>query len=105
MSFASSLLGCPLGETQPNNQQSNVKLHKDVNGISRKDDFHYRSLVGQLNYLTQLTRPEIQYAVHQCARFSDDPKHSHEVAAKRIVRYLKSTPDEGIILKPDKLKD
>ena len=25
---------------------------------------------------------EIQYAVHQCARFSDDPKHSHEVAAK-----------------------
>ena len=46
--------------------ESNVKLHKDVNGISRKDDFHYRSLVGQLNYLTQLTRPEIQYAVHQC---------------------------------------
>ena len=44
----------------------------------------------------------VHLAVHQCARFSDDPKHSHEVAAKRIVRYLKSTPDEGIILKPDK---
>ena len=80
----------------------NVKLHKDVNGIPRKDNFHYRSLVGQLNYLMQSTRPEIQYAVHQCARFSDDPKHSNEVAAKRIVRYLKVTPDEGIILKPDK---
>ena len=82
--------------------EPNVKLHKDVNGMPRKDDFHYRSLVGQLNYLMQSTRPEIQHAVHQCARFSDDPKHSHEVAAKRIVRYLKSTPDEGIILKPDK---
>ena len=80
----------------------NVKLHKDVNGIPRKDNFHYRSLVGQLNYLMQSTHPEIQYTVHQCARFSDDPKHSNEVAAKRIVRYLKVTPDEGIILKPDK---
>ena len=71
---------------------------KDVDGIPRKDEFHYQSLVGQLNFLTQSTRPEIQFAAHQCARFSEDPKHSHEVAAKRIVRYLKTTKDKGIIL-------
>ena len=40
----------------------------------------------QLNNLTQQsTHPEIQYADHQCAHFSDDAKHSHEVAAEPIV--------------------
>ena len=80
----------------------NVKLHKDKDGLPRTDEWHYRSLIGQLNYLTQSTRPDIQFAVHQCARFSKDPKKSHEVAAKRIVRYLRRTKDQGIILKPNK---
>ena len=31
----------------------NVKLHKDKDGQARRDTFHYRSLIGQLNYLTQ----------------------------------------------------
>ena len=73
-------------------------------GDSRKDDFHYRSMVGQLNYLTSSTRPDIQFATHQCSRFSVDPKRIHEVAVKRIVRYLKQTADEGTIVKPDKSK-
>ena len=50
----------------------------------------------------QSTQPDIQFAVHQCARFSEDPKKSHEVAAKQIVRYLSRTKDQGIILKPNK---
>ena len=47
------------------------------------------------------TRPDIAYAVHQCARFPADPKQSHADAVKRIGRYLKGTPQEGIILRPD----
>ena len=46
------------------------------------------------------TRPDIGYVVHQCARFSQDPKRSHGEAVKRIVRYLKGTADKGIILDP-----
>ena len=46
-------------------------------------------------------RPDIQFATHQCSKFSIDPKHSHEVAAKRIVRYLKRTADKGILVTPD----
>ena len=76
-------------------------LTRDENGAERKLDYHYRSLIGQLNYLTSSTRPDIQFATHQCARFCNDPKLSHEIAAKRIVRYLKRTAEEGIILKPD----
>ena len=67
-------------------------MDKDINGIPQKDTFHYWSQIGQLNYLTQLTQSDLQYAIHQCARFRNDPKHSHEVAAKRIVQYLKGHP-------------
>ena len=80
----------------------NVHLHKDPNGEERKDDFHYRSLVGKLNYLTASTRPEIQYATHQLARFNKNLKLSHKKATKRLVRYLKNTLNEGIIMKPDR---
>jgi len=47
--------------------------------------YYYCSLIGQINYLAATTRPEIQFAVHQCARFSQDPKMVHEKAVKRIV--------------------
>ena len=29
--------------------------------------FHYRSVIGKLNYLENITQPDIAYAVHQCA--------------------------------------
>ena len=79
-------------------------LHRDEEGEERKTEFHYRSVIGQLNYLAATTRPEIQFAVHQCARFSQDPKMIHEKAVKRIVRYLKRTKDKGLKLKVDKKK-
>merc|ERR1739841_448567 len=43
-------------------------------------------------------------AVHQVARFSNEPKLSHEKAIMRICRYLFGTKDKGIIFKPDKSK-
>ena len=43
-------------------------------------------------------------AAHQCARFSNDPKRSHEKAVIRLVRYLKGTKDKGLLLKPNKMK-
>ena len=75
-------------------------LHKDTDGQARKYDWSYRSVIGMLNYLCG-TRPELLFAVHQCSRFCNDPKLSHEQAVKRIVRYLKRTPNDGIILSPD----
>ena len=68
--------------------EPNARLTKDEDSPERKDKFHYRSLIGQLNYLTASTRPEIQFATHQLARFSENPKMSHEKAAKRVVRYF-----------------
>lgn len=76
-------------------------LSKDEFGSARKQDWNYRSVIGMLNYLAASTRPDILFAVHQCARFSSDPKLSHEQAVKRIVRYLKGTAEHGLILRPD----
>jgi hypothetical protein len=54
-----------------------------------------------MNYLEKATRPDIAYAVHQCAKFSAEPKRQHGEAIRWIARYLKGTRDKGIILTPD----
>jgi hypothetical protein len=46
------------------------------------------------------TRPDIAFAVHQAARFSHYPRQSHAVAVKRILCYLKTTADKGLIMTP-----
>lgn len=81
---------------------ADIILTRDENGQKRKNDFHYCSVIGQLNYLAGPTHPDIQFAVHQCARFWEDPKMLHEKAVKRIIRYLKRTRDKGLTLSVDK---
>eukprot|EP00957_Ditylum_brightwellii_P156471 11908106-Ditylum_brightwellii.AAC.1 len=44
-------------------------------------------------YLASNSRPDIAMAVHQCARYTHNPRHIHEVAVKRIVPYLIGTKD------------
>lgn len=65
--------------------------------------FSYRSAIGMQMYLTGNTRPDCQFAVHQCARFSHAPKYPHEQAVKRIGRYLLQTATKGIRIKPSRL--
>lgn len=63
-------------------------------------DWKYRSIIGKLNYLEKSTRPDIAFAVHQCARFMEKPMQEHTEAVLHICRYLKGTQDKGIILDP-----
>ena len=55
----------------------------------------YRGMIGSLLYLTA-SRHDIMYATCLCARFQADPRDIHLVAVKRILRYLKGTPNLGI---------
>jgi hypothetical protein len=48
------------------------------------------------------TRPDIDNAVHEAARYSHGTKNSHALAVKRNLKYLKGTADKGIISKPNK---
>jgi hypothetical protein len=66
--------------------------------------FHYRSVIGKLNYLEKSTCPDIAYATHQCARFSQDPRDPHAKAVKWIGRYLQATRHEGLTLRVDASK-
>jgi len=75
-------------------------LTRDPDGPERIEDFNYAAVVGQLLYLSGHTRPEIAYATNQCARYMFCPKRSHELALKRIGKYLKLTRTKGIIVKP-----
>ena len=66
-------------------------LGSNVDGelwIDPKEGFEYASVVGMLLYLANNTRPDIAFAVHQCARFTHAPRLSHAKALKRIIRYL-----------------
>jgi hypothetical protein len=54
-----------------------------------------------LQYLQGHSRPDITYAVSQCACFSHSPRRSHEIALEHISQYLlKFTADEGLVLHP-----
>jgi hypothetical protein len=51
-------------------------------------------------YLSSNSRPDIQFAVHQCARFTQNPKRSHGDAILRICCYLQGTKFKGLRFKP-----
>ena len=71
-----------------------------MNGEEAVGNFSYSSVVGMLLYLSGHSRPDIAFAVNCCARYMFCPKKSHELALKRIGRYLKATRDKGLILNP-----
>jgi hypothetical protein len=62
----------------------------------------YRSIVGALQCLT-FTRPDIAFSVNQACQFMHNPMHSHVVAVKRILEYLKGTLDVGLHFQPSRL--
>ena len=76
-------------------------LHPDTSGAPREELWNYRSLVGKLTFLAQMTHPDISMAVHNCARFFSHPTSLHEQAVKGIGRYLLHTRNQGLFYRPD----
>ncbi|KAJ9566539.1 hypothetical protein OSB04_002505 [Centaurea solstitialis] len=72
----------------------NFQLSADTSG-KPVDQKTYRAIIGSLLYLTS-SRPDIVFSTGVCARFQCDPRDSHLSAVKRILRYLKGTPDFGL---------
>ena len=52
-------------------------------------------MIGSLLYLTA-SRFDISYIVGKCARYQANPKKSHMIALKRIIKYVKTTADYGV---------
>jgi len=53
---------------------------------ARTQSWSYRQVIGILDYIAATSRPDITFAVHQCARFSANPTRKHELAVRRIAR-------------------
>jgi hypothetical protein len=75
-----------------------AKLSED-DGPPVADATSYRSLTGALQYLT-FSRPDIAYAVQQVCLHMHNPREPHLTALKRILRYLRSSLDYGLLLRP-----
>ncbi|XP_004295979.1 PREDICTED: uncharacterized mitochondrial protein AtMg00810-like [Fragaria vesca subsp. vesca] len=67
------------------------------------DPSEYRSVVGALQYLT-VTRHDLAFAVNQVYQYMHRPTTSHWMAVKRILRFVKSTYDHGLVYSPGNLQ-
>ncbi|GKV48080.1 hypothetical protein SLEP1_g54916 [Rubroshorea leprosula] len=77
-----------------------MEQHHHLNSESGEpipDPSQYHRLVGRLLYLT-ITRPDICYSVGILTQFMQNPKKDHFEAAMRMLRYIKSSPGQGIML-------
>lgn len=83
--------------TFPMEQNHNLGL---AYGAFLADPAPYRRLVGRLIYLS-VTRPDLAYSVHILSQFMQQPRDAHWEAALRVVRYLKKSPGQGILLHAD----
>ncbi|XP_039059784.1 uncharacterized mitochondrial protein AtMg00810-like [Hibiscus syriacus] len=57
------------------------------------------SIVGALLYVCH-TRPDITFSMNQVAQYMHARRQGHLVVVKRILRYLVSTLDYGLVLSP-----
>ena len=54
-------------------------------------------ILGELQFLTNSSRPDIAYAVNKLSSYTANPSPQHVGALKQILRYLKGTKNLGII--------
>lgn len=74
-----------------------TRLLKDETGVEI-DATMLKQVVGSLVYLTA-TQPDLMFGVSSISRFMTNPKLSHWLATKSILRYLKGTTEHGIFYK------
>lgn len=81
--------------------ETNLKLERNSEGEAA-DSTIFKQLVGSLRYICN-SRPDICFGVGLVSKFMDNPKKSHWIAAKKILRYLQGTKEYGILF-PGKRK-
>lgn len=76
-----------------------LNLTKDHEG-KKVDNTFFKQIVGSLMYLTG-TRPDIIFSVSLISRYMESPTEMLLLAAKRILRYVRSTTEFGLFYKKE----
>jgi hypothetical protein len=91
-----------LTNAKPVSTPAESALGRNSNAEPATGEFNYHSVIGMAMYLANNTRLDCAMAIHQCARFTSNPKIPHEQAIKRVGRYLLGTVNKGLRIKPNK---
>ncbi|GJU79718.1 retrovirus-related pol polyprotein from transposon TNT 1-94 [Tanacetum coccineum] len=80
---------------------TDVKLSSKMSPSSEKERMKisrvpYASAMGSLMFAMICTRPDIAHAVGVVSRYMAEPGREHWEAVKRILRYIKGTPDVAL---------
>ena len=75
---------------------SNDKIKPNPDGNEGNRSNSYAKLLGELQFLTNATRPDIAYAVNKLSSYTANPSLQHVGAVKRVLRYLKGTKNLAI---------
>ena len=78
-----------------------MKASDTEEGVPLNPDDHqtYRSIIGALLYLANLTRIDICFQVNRLSQFCHAPRMHHLIAAKRVLRYLAGTCSLSLIFR------
>jgi hypothetical protein len=79
--------------------ETTVRLSANDGSNKETEETLYRAIVGGLIYIQTSTRPDIAHAVNMVTRYMKAPTTTHMTAAKRILRYLRSTVNSGLVYK------
>ena len=90
------------GLTTPTKFESPLGTYDNGSEAKRDCPNSYDSVKGMILYLESNTRPDISFAVHQCARFTHTTKASHQTTVKRIFLFLQVTKDNRLVFNPPK---
>jgi len=77
----------------------NVPLEPNPEGNEGNRSNSFTRLLGELQFITNATRPDIAYAVNRLASYTANPSLQHVGALKCILQYLSGTRTHGIVYK------
>ncbi|XP_053960596.1 uncharacterized protein LOC128864864 [Anastrepha ludens] len=99
-SYAESVLN-RFGMSECNPSNTPIETNCNLTLPARKDEakFPFQCLIGALMYLAVSMRPDIAYAVNFMSQFNNNYTEQHWKAAKRILRYIKGTLQQGLLYK------
>ena len=81
--------------------EATMPLVTDADGPPFDEPLEYSSSAGMFIYLSRNSRPNIHFVVHQCARFTHNPRRDHTESVNRICLYLIATQGQGLTFDPN----